>query len=74
LRILAFKDGNWKEAYKVGGTVYKCFPRSTNLAEQAEEFEKIDDAAVFLIRNPDWGIRMNPGSAIVYNNITISRD
>jgi hypothetical protein len=74
LRILSHKNGAWKEAYKVGGRTFKCFPPSTNLASQAEEFEKVEDAAVFLLRNPSWGIRMNPGSAIVYNNITISRD
>ncbi len=62
---------NRREAYRVGGTVYKCYPVSTNTVDEAREFAKLEDAAVFLIRNRGWGIRMNPGSSIIYDNIVI---
>jgi hypothetical protein len=40
----------------------------------AHSFENIEDAARFLIDNPGSGIRMNPGTAIISENIVIARD
>lgn len=71
MRIVAIVDGVAKEAYRLGGTHYKCFPRSDNEVANAKEFATIEEAAIFMIRNPGWGIRMNPGSAIIYNGIQI---
>ena len=45
---------------------YKCFPISCNDASMAQNFETEDAACEFLKANPSWGIRMKPGSAIVY--------
>lgn len=59
-------------AYRIGG-VYKCFPPSENENTHAQEFSTIQEAAIFLIQNPSWGIRMNPGSAIKYRDIQIAR-
>lgn len=53
--------------------VYKCYPPSENKAECTLEFTDICDAAMFLLLKPDWGIRMNPGSAIKYKEIAIAR-
>jgi hypothetical protein len=73
MRIVSTKNGTTQKAYKVSGKAYKCFPQSINTLDEAKEFEQIEDAAVFLINNPTWGIRMNPGVAIIYRNIEIHR-
>lgn len=74
MRIWAIVKGVEKEAYRMGGTVYKCFPKSTNDKTEAKEFTDIKDAAIFLLSNRGWGIRMNPGSAIIYDGINIALD
>lgn len=71
-RIFADVRGRRREAYKVGGLVYKVFPSGSNLARDAKEFSTIAEAAQFLQRNPGWGIRMNPGAAIIFNDIQIA--
>jgi hypothetical protein len=72
MRIFAEVNGTRREAYKVGGVSYKCFPPGSNMASDAREFSTIEEAAKFLQAHSGWGIRMNPGSAIVYKNIKIS--
>lgn len=69
MKIVADVNGTRREAYKVGGVAFKCFPSGTNLSKNAEEFATVADAAEHLRLNPSWGIRMNPGSAIVYGGI-----
>lgn len=39
-----------------------------------QRFASIEDAAVWIIENPKWGIRMNPGWSLVYREILIERD
>jgi hypothetical protein len=73
VRIWATVDGVEKQAYKVDGVGFDCYPPSTNLKANAETIESIEDAAVFLLKNMTWGVRMNPGSAIIYRGIHISR-
>jgi hypothetical protein len=74
MRIVARdKNGEETEAIRVDG-MYRCYPKSTNTKEHAVEFERIEDAAVFLILKPDWGIRMKSGSPIKYRDIRIVRD
>ena len=73
MRIWALIDGIEKEAYKINGN-FDCYPISTNEKREARIFTTVEDAAIFLLSNPAWGIRMNPGSAIVYRGIQISRD
>lgn len=73
MRITAVTNGVPREAYKVNGAAYMCFPPSSNLKSTAVEFTDIEDAAIFLIKNKNHGIRMNPGSAIIYNNLIIER-
>lgn len=72
MRIWVRNGGIEQEAYKVGGQGYDCYPPSTNTKANAETFATIEEAAVFLIEHPGWGIRMNPGTAIIYDNIQIS--
>jgi hypothetical protein len=74
MRIVARKNGSQQEAYKLHERVYKCCPRSNNKADSAQEFATIEEAAIFLIKHPGWGIRMNPGSAITYDGISILLD
>lgn len=71
MRIYAVTNGVEKEAYRLSGTHFKCFPRSDNEVANAREFATIEEAAIFMIKNPGWGIRMNPGSGIIYNGIQI---
>ena len=65
-----------QSAYLVRGTKvgadgkssgFKCFPASCNDASMARNFDTEAEAAAFLKANPSWGIRMNPGSAIVFD-------
>lgn len=70
-RMIRIKnDKSGQEAYKIEDN-YHCYPKSTNLKKDRQEFRTVEDAAVFLIRNPSFGIRMNPGSAIIYRDIVI---
>jgi hypothetical protein len=68
-------------AYRVrdqhAGTLrYDCYlqDRPNNEKIHAHSFDQIEDAARFLIDNPDSGIRMNPGTAIINTHIVIARD
>jgi hypothetical protein len=74
MRIVAVRDGDILEAYRLGGRTFKCFPPSTNTADEAVEFERVEDAAAFLCKNKGWGIRMNPGSGIIYRNLQVHLD
>ena len=55
---------------------YDCYlpDRPTNEKKYAHSFDHIEDAARFLIENTGSGIRMNPGTAIISENIIIARD
>ena len=73
MRIWAETKGVKRRAYKVGGLTYDCYPPSENRKPSgAKSFYTIEEAAEFLRRNPTWGIRMNPGTAIIYDNIQIT--
>ncbi len=70
-----------QEAYLVkdqhtGRERYDCYlqHRPNNEKAQAHSFENLKDAAIFLLNNPGTGIRMNPGSAIVSENLVIELD
>jgi hypothetical protein len=67
------KQGSEQEAATVDG-LYQCFPRSENNRGKAVRFSTIEKAAAFLCENPDWGIVMDPGGALVYRDIVIERD
>ena len=54
--------------------LYQCFPKSENNRGTAVRFSTIEKAAAFLCENPEWGIVMNPGGALVYRDIVIERD
>jgi hypothetical protein len=71
--VRVYKSSTRQEAVPVNG-VYKCFPKSENERRLAREFTSLEDAAAFLCSNPTWGIRMQPGSAIIYRDIVIERD
>jgi hypothetical protein len=74
VRIWSITNGVEREAYRVGGVAYKCFPKSSNISDDAREFSEIEEAAKFLVDNPGWGIRMNPGTAIIFDGINIALD
>lgn len=74
MRIWSMTNGVERVAYRVGGTVFKCFPKSSNLVDDALEFPTVEEAATFLLANPGWGIRMNPGAAIVFDGLNIALD
>lgn len=35
---------------------FMCFPVNSNLTKDAERFETVEEAALFLLKNPDWNI------------------
>lgn len=67
------KDGVRVDAAPHGDGTFKCFPKSENRLEHARSFATLREAAAFLVANSDWGIRMNPGWGIIYENIQIVR-
>jgi hypothetical protein len=72
VRIWAITNGVQRRAYKVGGLTYDCYPPSANEKTVAKSFHTIEEAAEFLRGHPGWGIRMNPGTAIIFDNIQIT--
>jgi len=54
--------------------MFVCGPKGGNKIADEKTFPCIELAAVFLCKNPTWGIRMNPEWDLVFRNITIERD
>lgn len=52
---------------------FDCYEpeRPDNEKIHAISFDRIEDAAIFLISKPGRGIRMNPGSAIISGTLSI---
>jgi hypothetical protein len=73
MELYAIVEGVRRKALQHEDGTYKCFPKNTNTVDDARIFNDLRDAAIFLLRNPEWGIRMTPGSAILYEDIHISR-
>jgi len=74
IKVFAVVDGNRRVvAHRHKDGLYKCFPKNTNKVARARCFSDLQDAAAFLILHPDWGIRMEPDSPIIYENIQITR-
>lgn len=73
IEIFAIVNGSRRVAHRHEDGLFKCFPKSTNEVEHARCFSDLRDAAAFLVLNPDWGIRMEPGSPIIYEDIQITR-
>jgi hypothetical protein len=74
MEIFAIKDDGVRlDAHQYTDGFFKCFPKSCNRVEEAKFFTELRKAAVFLVENPEWGIRMNPGMPIIYDGITIIR-
>ena len=71
MRIVQRSTG--QEAATVDG-LYQCFPKAENNRGKAVRFSTLEKAAAFLCENPEWGIYMNPGGAIVYRDIVVDRD
>ena len=79
MRIYSSVTG--QSAYRVrdrmdGVARYDCYlpTRPTNEKKFAHSFDSIEEAARFLIGNKGAGIRMNPGTAIVSENLVIAPD
>ncbi len=62
-----------QEAAPVDG-LFQCYPRAEDNRGKAVRFSSVERAAAFLCENPEWGIYMNPGGALVYRGIVIERD
>ncbi|MEP1199432.1 hypothetical protein [Tateyamaria sp.] len=63
------------EAYKVYGKYFQCFPRGSNKRDGTEKrFKTVEEAAVFIVQNPEWQIQVNPSADIHSNGLVISRD
>ncbi len=73
MQVFSVVDGVRREALQYTDGTYKCYPRSSNLLKDAKVFTDLREAASFLVLNPDWGIRMGPGAAIIYEGIQIIR-
>jgi hypothetical protein len=73
LEVFAIVDGTRRDAHKHDDGLFKCYPRSSNLVASARCFSELRDAAAFLVQHPEWGIRMQPGSPIIYEGIQIAR-
>lgn len=71
--VAADKFGADTEAKQIDGA-YWCYPKSTNTKDHAVGFDRVEDAAIFLIMQPSWGIRMQAGSPFKYRGIRIVRD
>jgi len=62
---------------------YRCFTKTrardengklSNQVVNETPFQRVEDAAQFLINNPGTGIRMQPGSRVMYRNIVVALD
>jgi hypothetical protein len=73
MEIYANNNGVRVDAHRFEDGSFKCFPKGCNLVSNAKRFSEIREAAAFLVQNPEWGIRMNPGTPIIYEGITIVR-
>lgn len=51
-------------------TGYRVTPGS-NLSSEARSFERLEDAAQFLLANPSWGARFSPGGKGSPQNIFV---
>jgi hypothetical protein len=71
--VRVVKRSTGQEAATVDG-LYQCFPKAENNRGKAVRFSTLEKAAAFLCENPEWGIYMNPGGAIVYRDIVVDRD
>ena len=68
-----YKTSSDQAAVRVDGK-FQCFPRSENHRSEKKLFSTVEEAAAFLCSNPEWGIYMNPGGALIYRGICIERD
>lgn len=73
LRIEAEKGGKLLTAALYEDGTYKVYPKSANETVKADSISSLEELAVFLIKNPSWGVRMKPGYGIVYDDIIIYR-
>lgn len=53
--------GEIREALKVDKSGYRCYSPEDAEVSDVKKFRTIEAAAVFLIRNPDWGILVEAG-------------
>jgi hypothetical protein len=73
--VRIYKSSTDHFADKDGDGFYVCgFKKKNNDESQYERFRSIEDAAVWLCKNPTWGIRMNPGWSLIHRGIVIERD
>ncbi len=79
MRVYSSKTG--QEAFAVRDqkhhtAQYDCYlpERPNNEKKHAHSFDDLRDAARFLLDHPGTGIRMNPGNAIVCENVVIELD
>lgn len=73
MEVYAVVGGARRDAHQHEDGLFKCYPKGSNLVADARCFSALRDAAAFLVLHPDWGIRMEPGSPIIYEGIQITR-
>jgi len=59
VRIYHRASGREAQPRKTDGLTYEtytCFPPGRNDIDYAEKFRSIEEAAIFLLKNPDWKI------------------
>lgn len=64
--------GEVRRAIKINGDVYQCHPPAGATVSGPKEFSSIEGAAIFLIRNPGWGIMVEAGVAEGLDQISIA--
>ena len=73
MRIVKKATGQIAEKDSKG--FYVCGLKKDDKSKTAyKNFSTIEDAAIWLIENPEWGIRMNPNWSLIYGDIAIERD
>jgi hypothetical protein len=73
MQVYAIVEGTRRDAHLHEDGTFKCFPKCSSLMKDAKAFRDLRVAAAFLVQNPKWGIRMDPGFAIIYEDILIAR-
>jgi hypothetical protein len=72
LRIEKVIDGKVVQTAEIGTNgQYHCLPEGQTLNKFASYFTTIENAATYLVKYPRSRIRMNPGWALIVDDINI---
>lgn len=69
------KSSNEQVAETNANGKYVCgLKKKDNTKSEHREFDEIKDAAMWLLQNPTWGIRMNLGWSLIHRDVAIESD